>query len=511
MPPHINGSQPFSQAELLLQSALDALPAHVAMLDDEGHIIRVNAAWREFADENDYRGTNHAMGANYLRICDEAQGRDAAQAAVVGRGIRDIMDERQRRFIIEYPCHGPADERWFTLQVTRFVWDGRMRLITAHQNVTDLRKVQQDLADSEYRLRTVLNAVVDGIFTTDANGLIESANPAAQAIFGEDITGKPIGALMPEPYRSQYQQYIRRPLRHHGHSRAEVGHEVTGLRAAGSTFPMYLALNRAYLGDRWVFTGIVQDLTPRKIIEQDRLEKEKLEIALEKEREMRELKNRFMSMISHELRTPLSIIMLSSDFMRRYADQMSEEDKLECIMTIQTQVRHLENMVDDVGTLSRTDDAELDMHAEPFDLLDLCTDIVANMQMLAGNPQRITFDVNGACHDIFADRKLLRQAINNLISNALKYSSAETAVNITLDCTPDGYVLDIADHGIGIPVIDQPALFQPFHRASNVGSTQGTGLGLAVTKQAVEMHGGSITFNSTEGIGTTFRITLPNS
>jgi two-component system sensor kinase FixL len=507
-----NGFQP-PPTELLLQSAMDALPSHIAMLDEAGDIIGINTAWRRFGDANGYSHNKHGIGSNYIRVCESANGRDAEEAYTVAESIRNIINERTGVFRIEYPCHSPKIRRWFTLQVARFEWKNRMRVITAHQNVTDLKLAQHAFAQSQKRLQTVVDTVVDGIFTVDERGVIESVNPAVCEIFNqqpETLIGKQITELMPEPYSTQYLTYIQRHRSVNSRRYAEVGHEVTGMRRNGDTFPMYLAMSRAYVGNRWIFTAVVQDLTPRKRIEQEVLEKQRLQIQLDKEREMRELKDRFMSMISHELRTPLAVIQLSSDFLRRYADRMSDVEKEDAISTIQTQVHHLENMVDDVSALSRADSLDSTVRTESISLMDLCGDVVANTQMLAGTSHTIRFSSDGACQDILGDTKLLRQAFTNLLSNAVKYSHEGTTVYFDICCKQGEVVIEVRDSGIGIPEKDQSKLFEPFHRAANVDAREGTGLGLAVTKRAIELHGGKISFKSRENVGTTFTVRLPS-
>lgn len=498
--------------ELLLQSAINSMPSHIAMLNEGGSIISINTAWQRFGDANEYTDNAYGMGRNYINICESASGEDAEEAQRVAYGIRSIINEKSDIFRIEYPCHSPDVRRWFTLQIARFEWEGELRVMTAHQNITDLKLAQEAFAQSQKRLQAVVDHVVDGIFTTDERGFIETINPAVCEIFGfqpEQLVGTHFSNLLQEPYRTQYTRYVNRHREVNGQRYAEVGHEVKGIRKSGMTFPIYMAMSRAYLGNRWIFTGIVQDLTPRKHIEAERIEKERLRVELDKERELRELKNRFMSMISHELRTPLSVIMLSSDFLRRYSEKMSNEEKLEAIATVQTQVRHLENMVDDVSALSRADSLETSIRTEAVNLIDLCGDIVANAQMLAGRGHKIIFESNDLCIDILGDTKLLRQAITNLLGNAIKYSLENTHIYLKLMCNSESIIIQVIDNGIGIPAKDQQKLFEPFHRASNVDVRPGTGLGLAVTKRAIELHGGKISFHSVENEGTTFTIVIP--
>ena len=500
--------------EALLRSAMDALPSHIAILDQSGSIISTNTAWQRFGDANNYTDPQSGLGRNYLQICESATGQDAAEAGRVAQAIRDIINERESLFQMEYPCHSPDEKRWFMLQIARFEYAGDLRVITAHQNVSDLKQAQRAYAQSQKRLQAVVDTVVDGIFTADEHGTIETVNPAVCEMFGyepEQIVGRSFHHLLAEPYANRYIKYLRRHRRVSSRRYAEVSHEVKGIRRNGDTFPMYIAMSRTHVGNRWLFTGIVQDITPRKRMEHEAIQREKLQVELEKEREMGELKNRFMSMISHELRTPLSVITLSSDFLRRYADRMPDAEKQETIDTIQTQVAHLENMVDDVSALSRAgaDSLDVNVHTEKIDMVDFCRDIAANTQMLAADTHRIRFEGETPCPNLLGDKKLLRQALTNLINNAVKYSANGTTIHFELSHDDHNIYIRIQDEGIGIPEADQANLFEPFHRAENVGTRQGTGLGLAVTKHAIEMHDGGITFHSVEGQGTTFDITLP--
>ncbi|MFZ4816667.1 MAG: hypothetical protein ACOYL5_19180, partial [Phototrophicaceae bacterium] len=123
------------QVEAVLQSALNALPAHIALLNEEATIVSVNTAWRAYGDTNGYDDNGrYGVGRNYLSICDSVNGRDHTEAHSVGEAIRDILNERRSLFQIEYPCHSPDQKQWFTLQVARFEWDQRLRVIVSHQD-----------------------------------------------------------------------------------------------------------------------------------------------------------------------------------------------------------------------------------------------------------------------------------------------------------------------------------------------------------------------------------------
>jgi two-component system sensor kinase FixL len=497
---HSQSSGAELEAERFVQSALDALSSHIAVLDQTGRIIGVNASWRHFAERNGFVAPNFGVGISYLDVCDDATLYNSSDASLVASGIRDIIGGHLTEFEMEYPCHSPIQRRWFVIRVSRFDWHDQVRLIVAHHNVTELKQAQIDLSASKQRMEAVLININNGILTLNTYGQIESANPAAARIFGyeiSDMTGLFLGQILEE---------------FHGRSLKDLnddaGHELTGIRKDGTVFPMYLALNAMQMDDGMLYTCIIKDITLRKQAESDRLEREKLLVALEKERELRELKNRFLSMMSHELRTPLASISLSYDMLKKYGAVSTQDEKNQALDNIRQQVDYLTDMMSDVMTLSRSEYEGLEAMLEDADVATFCRDIVEEFQFNYRTHQ-IEFESEEKNVRAGIDRKLLRRALTNLIINAMKYSPHDTLVVLTLARQgDDGLLIQVRDSGIGIPEEDQPRLFEPFHRARNVNNIPGTGLGLPITKQAVELHGGEIGFTTGED-GTTFSIYLP--
>ena len=164
-----NISSSGEKTENFVRAALDAISAHVAILDEKGVILEVNAAWRQFAEDNGFSGTQYGIGMNYLDVCQRASDPEARIAA---EGIRAVMDQQQDEFYLEYPCCGPHSQRWYVMRVTRFVWDDDLRLIVAHQEITELKNVELQLVASNKRLEAILNNVASGIITMDASGEI---------------------------------------------------------------------------------------------------------------------------------------------------------------------------------------------------------------------------------------------------------------------------------------------------------------------------------------------------
>lgn len=496
-------NQTRSEAEQFVQSVLDALSDHVAVLDERGEIVAVNAAWRKFARQNGYQASNYGIGTNYLDICDRAAVRNSCEAPLIANAIRNIARGQMDEFQMEYPCHSPLKRQWFVVRVTRFHWYHHTRVIVAHHNITDLKQVELELLQSKRRLEAILDNVNNGILTIDARGTILTANRAAARIFGVDLNGlihTNLAELINEPFEGK--ATFRR-------LNGDTGHELIGRRADGETFPLYLSLNELKLEDSSVYTCIIQDITYRKQAEEERLERERMAIALEKERELRALKNRFLSMMSHELRTPLTSIGLSYDILKKYGAVSTPEERTQALDNIRQQVDYLSEMISDVMTLSRFEADGFQINAEDCDLITYCRDVVEEFQFNYHKTHQVEF----ICHEqrLIApiDKKLLRRALTNLLSNAIKYSPAGSRVTFTLQRDQHSVVMSVADQGIGIPPADMPRLFEPFHRASNAETIPGTGLGLPVTRQMVELHHGTITCQSTLGVGTTFTIRLP--
>jgi PAS domain S-box-containing protein len=495
-----------AEAEHFVHAALDGLSAHIAILDEAGLIIHVNKAWREFGDQNSFKDTAYGVGVNYLAVCDRA--RDAKDAAIVAQGIRDVMLHKTSEFYLEYPCNSPTEKRWYVVRVTRFSWYGHIRLIVAHQNVTDTKRIEVELQNSKRRLEAILDNLVDGIITFDQNGSIESVNPAAAYIFGYqsgEMIGLPVQQLVADLEADQRDGDVSDFMARLG----ALGDELTGRRKEGQTFAMYFAVSQFDMDDQPLFSAIIQDFTERKYLEAQLWEKERLNIALDKERELRDLKNRFISMMSHDLKTPLAAIRLANSLLRTYGDRATAAEKQESYDTIESQVNYLSELISDVMTISRSDFSGTRLEAEVVDLETYCRDIIEELQLAYKMQCCLNFSGTGQRVEAMLDKKLMRRALTNLLINAIKYSPAGSPVDVELVCEGGEAVIQVRDHGMGIPEADQKRLFEPFHRAANVGSIQGTGLGLAIAKQAVDLHNGSIAVESQVGAGTTFIVRLP--
>jgi signal transduction histidine kinase len=235
---------------------------------------------------------------------------------------------------------------------------------------------------------------------------------------------------------------------------------------------------------------------------------EDLRKALEKEKQLNELKSRFVSMTSHEFRTPLTSILSSAELLENYGHKWNEEKKNQYLQRIQNSVKNMTALMNDVLLLGKAESGNLECKLTQLNLESFCREIVEELQLTAST-HTIVFQGQNLPSKVSLDEKLLRHILTNLLSNAIKYSPKSDRVDFEVSSDSQTVIFKIVDYGIGIPAREQEQLFSSFHRASNVGSIAGTGLGLAIVKKAVDLHGGQIEVNSQEGIGTTFTVTLP--
>lgn len=231
--------------------------------------------------------------------------------------------------------------------------------------------------------------------------------------------------------------------------------------------------------------------------------------ALEKEKELGLLKNRFVSMISHEIRTPLTSIMLSTDLLRRHGDIMQKEEREKYYDRIQDTVLRITKLLENVLTISRLEEGKFDFHPETIDLIDFFHSIAEGIEFNTSGKNKIKIITIGEKKEVVIDENLLGLAITNLLNNAVKYSYQGDEVIVEIEFELNRVIIKIRDKGIGIPKEELPFLFQSFFRAFNVGNISGYGIGLSIVKKCIEAHNGTIDVESDLGKGTTFSITIP--
>jgi signal transduction histidine kinase len=244
------------------------------------------------------------------------------------------------------------------------------------------------------------------------------------------------------------------------------------------------------------------------------IQKQKLIIfkqKINKERELSELKIRLFSMISHEFRTPLSVILGSSQLLGESLRNLVDESQLKNLQRIQSSVKLMNHLLTDMLTLTRAEAGKLECKPEWLDIESFCLNLVEDTQLLSLKNQQIKLISKNYCDRVYVDEKLLYSILNNLLLNAIKYSPDGGTIYLILAQTKDELILTVKDEGIGIPLEDRQKIYEPFYRGQNVDRIVGSGLGLAVVKECLELQGGTISLESEIGLGTTFTVKLPKN
>jgi two-component system, LuxR family, sensor kinase FixL len=393
------------------------------------------------------------------------------------------------------------------------------------------------IPDNTALVQAIIQNAIDGIITIDERGIMESINPAACQLFGyssQDVIGRNICILMPSPDRDRHDGYLARYQKTRVPHMIGIGREVQGLKKDGTVFPFRLALSEVQLAGRIIYTGFIHDLSREKEAEEklrehsEQLEaqvkertkslqrslrelqnaKDTVSTSLENEKNLSQLKSRFVSMASHEFRTPLSSVQLSASLIERYA--LSENPNItKHVNKIKSAVTNLTNILNDFLLHERLDAGKIEPAFTLFSVVQLGEEITEEMQLVSKEGQNIIYQHTGVESEFMLDQYLLKNCIINLISNAIKYSGENTFIEFNTEIKEAVLTVVIKDYGIGIPQKDHDHLFEPFFRAHNTGTIPGTGLGLHIVRRYVMLMNGSIFFESALNQGTSFTFTFP--
>lgn len=416
--------------------------------------------------------------------------------------------------------------------------------------------------NNEKLLDALFQTAVDGMIIIDERGSMRRINPAVLSLFGyteDELIGNNISMLMPSNDAVRHDHYIHN-YRHTGLKKIiGIGREVWGLRKDGSVFPFRLAVSEVRIESICFFAGIIHDITKqkeaeaeilslntkleariherteklaqvvntllvtnenleteiaerRKVEEALRLSQQEVEKALASERELSELKSRFVATASHEFRTPLSTILSSTSLIERYAAKSNQyEPQQKHIQRIKLAVNNLTGILNDFLSVSRLEEGKVHACPTTFDVKELIAEVIEEMEVYAKPNQKIVsnrFENNLPCQ-VNVDRHFLKNILINLTSNALKYSEDGKKVYINALIKGDYLNISIQDEGMGIPENEQEHLFERFFRARNATNIQGTGLGLNIVQRYVYLMHGTITFESKLDYGTTFHLKIP--
>ena len=400
----------------------------------------------------------------------------------------------------------PPLNKWFMLKAYPYQGGLSVYLLDA----TDRIKERNERERIERHTQAILETAVDGIITINDRGIIETINPAAQAIFGyreNDVIGKNVSMLMPEPDRSQHDGYLHNHIRLGAQKIIGIGREVVGMRANGEQFPMSLAVSRMDTGETISFAGIIRDITEQRAALQQVIEaKEAAEVA-------NKAKTSFLNSMGHELRTPLNAVIGFSQMLALDPKSVLSEKQREYIEDITTSGELLLELVSQVLDLSSIEAGRLDLSISQLDARDIVHECISITRAMAEKKNVTIIDQvsEGDALVIRTDAMRLKQVLLNLVSNAIKYNHDGGHVTLSAEPVAGGALrIYVADTGPGIPENKRDRIFEPFDRLGREAlSIEGTGIGLTIVSHLMEVLGGRVGLTSDVGVGSTFWIELP--
>lgn len=371
------------------------------------------------------------------------------------------------------------------------------------QRVNETELLLNALKLSEDYSRRIISFMGDALFTTNASGDLKTINVAALNLFGYhefELQKYPLNTLFHNqvPAAITPECLLKNPTLEN--------HEVTCYTKRGDSIVVSFSCSCVHSKDNDlpIFIYIGRNITARKQAEQ------KVNQALAQEKELNDLKSRFIAMTSHEFKNPLSSILMSVELLEEFSANWTAEKRMTHLKRIRQCTTQMNDLLEDILVLGKADTGKLEFQPRPLDLGQFCQELTEELQFLAGDRHRITLDIQSSLLPTYAlDEKLLRHVLVNLITNAVKYSPQGGTVDFRVAVQGENLCFWVQDQGIGIPESDRPRLFECFHRSHNVRDIKGTGLGLSIVKQAVELQGGTIAFQSELNQGTTFEVRLP--
>jgi PAS domain S-box-containing protein len=400
--------------------------------------------------------------------------------------------------------------------------------------------------------REIFQSMSEGILMVDEGGKIVIANPVAEHIFGYDkneLTDVMLEELLPERYRGRHINFRKGFNAHPEPRRMGFGRDLTGLKKDGQEVPIEISLSYTKVQGKILVMAFISDISQRKkaedalkrseeqlivyaaelekkvqsrtealhktiqeleneVIERKKAEEEARK-SLEKERELNELKTKFVSIASHEFRTPLSTVLSSASLINQYNDRGEKEKVDKHVQRIKSSVNHLTSILNDFLSLGKLEEGVIDINKESIPLKEFVDGVHEELSPVLKPGQTLDIAYETSLNEIYSDPRILRNILFNLISNASKYSDIDKEIVLKFEDVDNNFIFSIHDKGIGIPEEDQKHLFDRFFRASNAGNVQGTGLGLNIVRRYIELLEGTISFASEHGKGSIFTVTIP--
>jgi PAS domain S-box-containing protein len=387
--------------------------------------------------------------------------------------------------------------------------------VAVNRDISDFKRTRAALAQERNTLRTLLDNLLDFVYVKDREGRFTLANASLAQFMGVDSPQELIGKTDLELHCwEEVAGFWADELHVMESGEPIINKYETNTRPESGTQFTVLTTKLPYRNDKGEVIGIIgfsRDVTALSEAERLRAEKEKLEVALDKERELSQLKVDFMATAAHEFRTPLTIIQTSSAMLNNYWGRMDEASRRNKLTGIEAQVSHLSKLLDELGLSIQAERGQIRYAPGWVDVLELVKRLSEEVQPMLNKKHHFEMIHPAEMDTLYLDGELIYSGLLILVSNAIKYSPNGGPVTLTLSTTKEHLQVIVQDRGIGIPDDDQNRLLDPFFRGSNVGTIRGTGSGLSIVKEIVDLHSGDIRIESQLNQGATFTVTLPIS
>jgi len=418
-------------------------------------------------------------------------------------------------------------------------------------SVMYIKRIYLSMESEERQLNALFEFATEGIILTNKEGKIVLANPAVLNLFKYDkydLIGNPIEILIPMRFHHNHDSYRESFYNNPSNRSMGRGRDLFGITKNGNEIPLEVSLSYYKQKGEFFVIAFVVDITQRKrqeatLMEQnnqleqisatikklnieleDKVEQrtlilkealQQLEIsqqelsdALQKEKELSEIKSRFVSMASHEFRTPLSTVLSSASLIGRYTKEEEQINRDKHIKKIKESVKHLNDLLEDFLSLGKLEEGRVQAEIIDFEVKGFAEEILDELGAVKKEGQSIVLTYNGEV-EFMTDKRLLKNILLNLLSNAIKFSNENGMILLSINNKNDQLNIIVKDSGIGISEEDQTHLFSTFYRGSNATNIQGTGLGLHIVKRYADILHGNVELKSKLGKGTTITVELP--
>lgn len=414
-----------------------------------------------------------------------------------------------------------------------------------------IKRLYVSMESDQQQLKALFDNATEGVILTNQKGEIVLVNPSALQLFHysrEELLGKSIETLIPSRFHHSHVGYREGFYKSPSNRSMGHGRDLFARTSKGEEFPVEVSLSYYKHKNEFYVIAFLVDITQRKEAERDLIrQKEQLQKvtedirslnaeletkveerttilkealyeleksqkslneALNKEKELNEIKSRFVSMASHEFRTPLSTVLSSATLISKYVLDDEQDKRERHIKRIKDSVKHLNDLLEDFLSLGKLEEGKISVKPEEFEIEAFLRDIIDEIRAIRKQGQEIHVNITGGNY-FYSDKKLLKNILINLLSNAIKFSGENSPIGITASLNHKHMMISVKDQGIGIPEDDQKHMFSSFYRANNAMNIQGTGLGLHIVKRYADLINGKLGLKSELGKGTTVSIELP--